>query len=322
MMLVRLLTFAVLPLLAVIGLAQADTYPTRPIKIVVSYPAGGANDIIARSVAPEMTQDLGQSVVVENRSGAGGTMGADSVAKAPADGYTLLMAAGAHALAPSLYKQLPYDVVKDLAPISIAASSPYLLVAHPSLPADNVAALVALAKAKPGEINFASSGVGAPPHLAGVLFQKLSGTTLTHIPYRGDTPALTDLIAGQVQLYFSAVSSATAHLRGGKLKALAVTSKTRSSALPEVPTLDESGLKGYDLGTWWGLLGPAATPRPIIERLNASMRKAIAAPAVQARFRDLGLEPRVNSPEEYAAFIREEVTRFAEVAKAAGVEPE
>lgn len=318
MTLVRLLAL----LMLTVGAAQAETYPSRPIKIVVSYPAGGANDIIARSVAPEMTQDLGQPVVVDNRSGAGGTIGADAVAKAPADGYTLLMAAGAHTLAPSLYKSLPYDIVKDFAPVTLAASSPYLLVAHPSLPADSAAALLALARAKPGEINFASSGVGAPPHLAGVLFQKLGGVTLTHIPYRGDTPALTDLIAGQVQLYFSAVSSATAHLRAGKLKALAVTSKTRSSALPDVPTLAESGLAGYDLGTWWGLLAPAATPRPIVERLNAAMRKALAAPAVQARFRDLGLEPGTIALDDYAAFVKAEVARFAEIAKAAGVQPE
>ena len=314
--------FLGLTVLAAAGQAAgADTYPSRPIKVIVSYPAGGANDIVARSIGEELSKDLGQPIVVENKSGAAGTVGADAAAKSAPDGYTLFMAAGAHALAPSLHKNLTYDIVKDFHPISLAAIGTYLLVVHPSVKASSVNELIALAKANPGKLNYASSGVGAPPHLAGVLFQKMTGTRLTHIPYRGDTPAITDLLAGQVELSFLSLGPLLPHVQAGKLRALATTSGKRSAALPDLPTLDEAGLKGYALGTWWGLLAPAGTPKPIIDRLAAAMAKATAVASVKERFAKSGFEAHGNSPAEFTVFIKEELARYAEVAKAAGVEP-
>jgi tripartite-type tricarboxylate transporter receptor subunit TctC len=301
--------------------AAADTYPSRPIKVIVSYPAGGANDMVARTIGQELSKDLGQPVVVENKSGAAGTVGADAAAKAAPDGYTLFMAAGAHALAPSLHAKLTYDIVEDFETISLGAIGTYLLVVHPSVPARSVKELIDLAKAKPGQLNFASSGVGAPPHLAGVLFQKMTGTELTHIPYRGDTPAITDLLAGQVQLTFLSIAPLTPHVKAGKLRALAITTAKRSAIMPDLPTLAESGLPGYNVGTWWGLLAPAKTPRPIIERLAAAMKKATSAAPVKERLAAAGIEVQGNSPEAFAAFLEAEVARYAELAKAAGVEP-
>ena len=315
-------TFCTLLLVLFCTPTFAQDYPTRPIRIIVAYPAGGANDIVARTIGQELAQDLGQPVVIENRGGAAGTIGADAAAKSPADGYTLFMAAGAHTLAPSLHAKLPYDIVRDFEPVSLAALGTYLLVVHPSVPANSVKELVELAKAKPGALNFASSGEGAPPHLAGVLFQKLAGVTLNHIPYRGDTPAITDLIAGQVQLAFLSIQPLIPQVKAGKLRALAITSGRRSAAVPDLPTVAESGLAGYDIGTWWGLLAPAKTPRPIVERLAAAMRKASVVPAVKERFATGGNVAQSNSPEEFAAMIKSEVGRYRELAAAAGVKPE
>ena len=315
------LLFALL-LSVIAGGTFAQDYPTKPIRIIVAYPAGGANDIVARAIGQELTQDLGQAVVIDNRSGAAGTVGADAAAKSAADGYTLFMAAGAHTLAPSLHVKLPYDIVQDFQPISLAALGTYLLVVHPSVPANSVKELIELAKAKPGALNFASSGAGAPPHLAGVMFQKLAGVTLNHVPYRGDTPAITDLIAGQVQLAFLSIQPLIPQVKAGKLRALAITSGRRSAAVPDLPTVAESGLTGYDIGTWWGLLAPAKTPRYIVDRLAASMRKATAAPAVKERFAAGGNAAQSNTPEEFAAMIKSEVARYRELASAAGVKPE
>jgi tripartite-type tricarboxylate transporter receptor subunit TctC len=299
-----------------------DAYPTKPVRIIVAYPAGGANDIVARAIGQELSQDLGQPVVVENRSGAAGTVGADAAAKSAPDGYTLFMAAGAHTLAPSLHVKLPYDIVQDFQPISLAALGTYLLVVHPSVPANSVKELIELAKAKPGALNFASSGAGAPPHLAGVMFQKLAGVTLNHVPYRGDTPAITDLIGGQVQLAFLYIQPLIPQVKAGKLRALAITSGRRSAAVPDLPTVAESGLPGYDIGTWWGLLAPAKTPRPIVDRLAGAMRKATAAPSVKERFAAGGNVAQSNTPEEFAAMIKSEVSRYRELAASAGVKPE
>ena len=310
--------FAIAP---VLGLAQ-DAYPTKPVKIIVAYPAGGANDIVARAIAQELAPDLGQPVVIENKSGAAGTVGADAAAKSPADGYTLFMAAGAHTLAPSLYVSLPYDIVRDFQPVSLAATGTYLLVVHPSVPARSVKELIELAKAKPGTLNFASSGVGAPPHLAGVMFQKLAGVTLNHVPYRGDTPAIADLMAGHVQLAFLSIQPLIPQVKAGKLRALAITSGMRSPAIPDLPTIAESGLPGYDIGTWWGLLAPAKTPMPIVDRLAAAMRKATAVPSIRERFAVGGIAAQSNTPKEFAAMIKSEVGRYGELAAAAGVKPE
>ena len=302
--------------------AMAQDYPSRPVKIVVSYAPGGSNDVVARVIAPELQKELGQSFIVENRAGASGTIGADMVAKAAPDGYTLFMGAGAHALAPSLYKKLPYDIVKDFAPISLAATSTYVLVLNPSVPAKTLPELIALLKSRPGQLNYASAGKGTPLHLAAELFKSKTGTDIVHVPYGGDTPALNDLMAGTVQISFMSVASTAPQIRAGKLQALAVTSARRSDALPDLPTLSELGIAGYDIGTWWGLLAPAGTPEPVIAKLNAAMRKAVALPPVKERFAPLGLDPRSDSPTEFAAFIKAEVARYAAIARIAGIEPE
>jgi len=302
--------------------AAAQDYPSRPVKIIVSYAPGGSNDVVARVIAPDLQKELGQSFVVENRAGASGTIGADMVAKSPADGYTLFMGAGAHALAPSLFKTLPYDITKDFAAISLAATSTYVLVLNPSVPATSVPDLIALLKSKPGQLNYASAGKGTPLHLAAELFKSKTGTDIVHVPYGGDTPALNDLLAGTVQLAFMSVASTAPQIRAGKLRALAVTSARRSEALPDLPTLGELGIAGYDVGTWWGMLAPAGTPEAVIATLNAAMRKAVALPQTKERFAPLGLDPRSDSPAEFAAFIKEEVARYAAIAKIAGIEPE
>lgn len=312
---------AALALVVALPVAAQD-YPSRPVKIVVSYAPGGSNDVVARVIASELQKELGQSFIVENRAGASGTIGADTVAKSPPDGYTLFMGAGAHALAPSLYKKLPYDIVKDFAPVSLAATSAYVLVLNPSIPAKTLPELLALLKSKPGQLNYASAGKGTPLHLAAELFKSKTGTDIVHVPYGGDTPALNDLMAGTVQLSFMSVASTAPQIRAGKLQALAVTSAQRSDALPDLPTLSELGIAGYDVGTWWGLLAPAGTPEPIIAKLNAAMRKAVALPQVKERFAPLGLDPRSDSPAEFAAFIKAEVARYAAIAKIAGIEPE
>jgi tripartite-type tricarboxylate transporter receptor subunit TctC len=317
----KIVATALFTIAPVLALAQ-DAYPTKPIKIIVAYPAGGANDIVARAIAQELAPDLGQSVVIENKSGAAGTVGAEAAAKSPPDGYTLFMAAGAHTLAPSLYVSLPYDIVRDFQPVSLAATGTYLLVVHPSVPARSVKELIELAKAKPGTLNFASSGVGAPPHLAGVMFQKLAGVTLNHVPYRGDTPGIADLVAGHVQLAFLSIQPLIPQVKAGKLRALAITSGMRSPAIPDLPTIAESGLPGYDIGTWWGLLAPAKTPMPIVDRLAAAMRKATAVPSIRERFAVGGIAAQSNTPKEFAAMIKSEVGRYGELAAAAGVKPE
>ena len=319
----RILNILPAVLLALTGLVQAqDSYPTKPVRIIVAYPAGGANDIVARAIGQELAQELGQPMVIENKSGAAGIIGADAAAKSPPDGYTLFMAAGAHTLAPSLHKSLPYDIVRDFQPVSLAALGTYLLVVHPSVPANSVKELIELAKSKPGSLSFASSGVGAPPHLAGVMFQKLAGVTLNHVPYRGDTPAIADMMAGHVQLGFMSIQPLIPQVKAGTLRALAITSGKRSAAMPELPTIAESGLPGYDIGTWWGLLAPAKTPRPIVERIAAAMRKVTAIPSVKERFAAGGIAAQSNLPDEFVAMIKSEVVRYRELASAAGVQPE
>ncbi len=305
------------------SLAAAQSYPAKPIRIIVSYPAGGANDIVARSVGQKLNELLGASIVVDNRSGAGGTIGADVAAKAPADGYTLLMAAGAHTLAPSLYIKMPYDIVRDFAPISISAKSTYLLVVHPSVPAHSVKELIALARATPGRFNYASSGIGAPPHLAGEMFNTLAKVQMVHVAYKGDTPAIADLLGGHVDLAFLAVSATSPHIKAGKLRALAVTGAQRTPVMPDLPTIAEAGgLKEFDISTWWGLLTPAGTPADAISKLSAAMAKIAAMPDIKTRFGELGVEAASDTPDQFGAFIKSEIQKFAKLAKLAGVKPE
>jgi len=299
-----------------------QNYPSHTVKIVVSYSAGGSNDIVARAVAAELSQQLGQTFIVENRAGASGTIGADFVAKSSPDGYTLFMAGGAHTLAPALFKQLPYDIVHDFAPISIAATSSYVLVVNPAVPVHSVPELVALAKAQPGKLNYASAGRGTPLHLAAELFKSMTHTDIVHVPYGGDTPALIDLISGNVQLAFMSVSSTAPQIQAGKLRALAVTSAQRTAALPDLPTLQELGFAGYDIGTWWGLLAPAGTSPDIVQKLNDAMRKVVQTPSVKERFAPHGLDATSDSPQEFAAFIKNETERYARIAKSAGIQPE
>lgn len=309
--------------LVVAGAAMAaDAYPSKPIKVIVGYPAGGANDLVARAIGQEMSKDLGQQVVVENVSGAAGTIGAASAARAAPDGYTLFMAAGAHTLAPSVRKSLPYDIVTDFAPVSVAAIGSYVLVVHPDVKAKSVKELIDLAKASPETMTFASSGVGAPPHLAGVLFQERTGTKLHHIPFRGDADANTAVLAGHVNMIFGSMGPTVPHIRGGKVRALAVTGNTRSAALPDVPTLEEAGVPDYNVSTWWGLLAPAGTPPAIVDKLAKSVEKAAAQPHIKEQFVNMGVEAASNTPTEFAGFIKAEVAKFKKITEAAGIEPQ
>ncbi|NYT82852.1 tripartite tricarboxylate transporter substrate binding protein [Alcaligenaceae bacterium] len=309
--------------LVVAGAAMAaDAYPSKPIKVIVGYPAGGANDLVARAIGQEMSKDLGQQVVVENVSGAAGTIGAASAARAAPDGYTLFMAAGAHTLAPSVRKSLPYDIVTDFAPVSVAAIGSYVLVVHPDVKAKSVKELIDLAKASPETMTFASSGVGAPPHLAGVLFQERTGTKLHHIPFRGDADANTAVLAGHVNMIFGSMGPTVPHIRGGKVRALAVTGNTRSAALPDVPTLEEAGVPDYNVSTWWGLLAPAGTPPAIVDKLAKSVEKAAAQPHIKEQFVNMGVEAASSTPIEFAGFIKAEVAKFKKITEAAGIEPQ
>ncbi len=311
-------------LLAVLALptALAQNYPTRPIRVIVGYPAGGANDIIARAAGVRMSELLGQAIVVDNRGGGGGTIGADVVAKSPPDGYTLLMAAGAHALAPSLYLRLPYDIVTDFAPISVVATGAYLLAVHPSLPVHSVKELIALAKARPGQLNFGSSGTGAPPHLSGELFNSMAGTKMTHVAYKGDAPALIDLIGGHIDLTFMTLSATAPYVISGKLRGLGVTGSRRSGMVPNLPTIAEAGLPGYEMTTWWGLLAPAKTPADIVTRLHDAVAKTVAENEFKSRLSAQGLDVESNTPEQFAAFIKASKDKYSKLAKAAGVKPE
>jgi tripartite-type tricarboxylate transporter receptor subunit TctC len=300
----------------------ADPWPTRPIKMLVSYPAGGANDLVARSVAGAMTDALGATVVIDNRSGAAGVIGAEAAAKSPPDGYTLYMMSSSQVLAPSLRKVLPYDPVRDFAAIALAARSSYVLVVHPSVPLRSMAELIAFAKANPGKLNYASSGTGAGPHLATALFASMAGVELTHVPYRGDTPALADLVAGQVQMAFMSMAPVIPHVKSGALRGLAVASAKRSLMLPDVPTVAEAGLPGYDVGSWWGLVAPINTPGEIIERAEGVVVPFLRAPATAARFREMGLDPGELGASAFQRYIASEKDKLADVVKRAGIVPE
>lgn len=308
-------------LVAAPALAQ-PAWPSRAVTVLVGYPPGGANDIIARSIGAKLSAEFGQPFVIENRAGAGGTLAAGVAARAAPDGQTLFMCGGAHALAPALYKTLPYDLVADFRAISQAAASGYVLSVHPSVRARSVAELIALMKARPGQLNFCSSGVGAPLHLAGVLFQQMTGTRMEHVPYQGDADAVTALLGGTVELGFMSIAAVKAHIEAGRLVALAVTDDVPSPALPGIPTLDASGLPGYKVTTWWGLLAPRAVPEAIVQRLSAAAQAAARSPEVTQRFLGLGLRPVGSDAASFQAFIAEEVKRFAALARSAEVEPQ
>jgi tripartite-type tricarboxylate transporter receptor subunit TctC len=303
--------------------AKADVYPSKPIRFVVAFPPGGGTDIIARSIAQKLGERLAQQVLVDNRPGAGGNIGTDIVAKSAPDGYTMLMgSAGPLAINASLFANMPFDPVRDLAPVTLAASTPNVLVVHPSLKATTVKELIALARAHPGEINFASSGHGTPAHLAGELFNSMAGVKLVHVPYKGAAPALADLLGGQVQLMFSTMPPALPHVKDGKLRALAVTSLKRSPAMPELPTVGEAALPGFEANTWHGVVLPAGTPTGIVARLNREIVAILHLPDIVERLSSQGAEPVGSTPEEFAAYIRSETLKWAKVVRDSGAKAE
>lgn len=299
---------------------QPAAWPTKPISLIVPFPAGGTTDVLARALADKLGPGLGQTVIVESKPGAGATLGADYVAKAKPDGYTLLVGAVHHTIAPSVYKKLPYDFQKDLLPITTIALVPNVLVVNASAtPAKTVAELVAQLRAKPGQATYGSNGNGTAQHLIGTQFQAATQTEIAHIPYKGSGPLATDLLGGQITMSFDTVTPVLQHIKAGKLRPLAVTTAKRSSALPDVPTLDEAGLKGFDLGTWFGVLAPAGTPKELVARLNAEMVKVIQSPDFRQRMQEIGAEPVGNSADQMAQQIKDETEKFAKLVKDAKV---
>jgi tripartite-type tricarboxylate transporter receptor subunit TctC len=299
--------------------AMAQAWPSKPITLIVPFPAGGTTDVLARALADKLTPALGQSVIVDSKPGAGATLGADFVAKSKPDGYTLLVGAVHHTIASSVYKKLPYDFQKDLLPITTIALVPNVLVVNPSTPAKNVAELVALLKAKPGFYTYGSNGNGTAQHLIGTQFQNATGTEMLHIPYKGSGPLATDLLGGQIAMSFDTVTPVLPHIKAGKLRPLAVTTAKRSSALPDVPTLDEAGLKGFNIGTWFGVLAPTGTPKELVARLNTEMVKVIQSPEFRKRMEEIGAEPVGNSTDQMAQQIKDETDKFAKLVKDAKV---
>jgi tripartite-type tricarboxylate transporter receptor subunit TctC len=302
--------------------AGAEPYPARPIRVIVPQSAGGSTDLAARVVTQRLGDALGQTLVVDNRPGAGSLNGTETVAKAAPDGYTLLCVAASFTINPSLHAKLPFDPIRDFTPITRLASLPHILVVHPTLPVKTVKELIALAKAKPGELNYASSGIATSTHLAAELFRHMTGTNMVQVPFKGGAPGMVGLLSGQVQLYFATISTALPHVKTGKIRALAVTSAKRSIVAPEHPTLAEAGVPGYEHASWIGMLAPAKTPAAIVSKLHAESVKAISAQEVKGPLLKDGLEPVGDSPQEFASLIKGEVAKWKKVVKAAGIKPQ
>jgi len=299
--------------------AAAQPYPSKPIRFVVPYPAGGPLDTVARIVGERVSESVGEPVIVENKAGAGGNIGADLVAKSAPDGYTILMGAVAtHAINPSLYASMPYDARKDFIPVTQIASTPNVLVVNPALPVHDVAEFVAYAKAHPGQLNFGSGSTGSAGHLAGELFKATAGVEMTHVPYKGAAPAMTDLIGGRIQLMFDNLASSLVQIKAGKVRALAVTTAKRTELAPYLPTIAESGLPGFDINTWFGLFVPARTPPAIVQRLHDEFVKALETPEVRARMLALGAEPVGSTPAQFAQYVQSEAAKYAKLVKASG----
>ncbi|MCC6531075.1 MAG: tripartite tricarboxylate transporter substrate binding protein [Burkholderiales bacterium] len=322
---VKLASIASTVLVAVTVMAaqgSAQTYPSRPLRIVVPFAPGGGSDIMARVVATRLTEPLGQQVLVDNRPGGGTLIGAELAARSAADGYTLFLSTnGTVAINPSLYKKLPYDVAKDFAPVALIGVGPNVLVVHPSLPVKSVRDLIALAKAHPGKLSYASSGVGGAPHLAGELFKSMAGVDMLHVPYKGASPATTDLLAGHVQVMFAGLGPAIAHIKVNRLRGIAVASAKRSQALPQLPAIGET-LKDFEASSWFALFVPAATPNDIIAKLNAEIVKAMARKDVHQQLMAQGYEPITSTPEELAEIVKRDTARWARVIKSAGITAE
>jgi tripartite-type tricarboxylate transporter receptor subunit TctC len=301
------------------NLSFAQDYPTQPVKLVVPFPAGGGTDALARWFGKGLEQRLGQPFVVENRAGAGTTLGAGYVAGAPPDGYTIMLGTSStYAIAPNVYKKVPFDPAKDFAPIGLVAEVPFVLVVNPSLPVNSVADLVALAKSKPGQLSYASAGIGTQHHVNAELLKTLTGISMNHVPYRGGGPALQDVVAGHVPIYFGDVSTVMTLARNGKIRALALTIAKRLDSWPEIPTMQEAGIKDYNASAWQAFVAPARTPENIVTRLNHALIDIVASPETQSRFHDLGLRPLTSTPEELGVFMKSEVVRWGKVVEAAG----
>ncbi|MCW3153377.1 tripartite tricarboxylate transporter substrate binding protein [Achromobacter spanius] len=301
------------------GMAVAQTYPAKPISLVVPFPAGGTTDVLARALGQELSKSLGQPVVVENKPGAGSTLGADYVAKAAPDGYTLLMGAVHHTIATSVYKSLHYDFQKDFAPVTTVALVPNVLVVNPKLDATNVQGLLKLAQAAPGKLTFGSNGMGTGQHLIGAQFEQEGHVKLLHVPYKGSGPLTTDLLGGQIDMSFDTITPVLPHIQSGKLRALAVTTNKRSESLPNVPTMEEAGLKPFNMGTWFGVLAPAAVPKDVVTRLNAEMVKIIKSPDFSRRMAEIGAVPIGDTPEQMRARIGTDTANYAKLVKDANV---
>jgi tripartite-type tricarboxylate transporter receptor subunit TctC len=300
------------------GARAQGAYPAKPVRVVVPYPPGGPTDVLVRIVATRLTEALGQPFAIDNKPGASGMIGAGEVARAAPDGHTLLGNASVHVINPSLYAKVTFDAIADFSPVTLLASVPLVLVVNNDLPVKSVRELIAYARANPGKLNFASSGNAAAPHLAGESFRLATGAAMQHVPYKGSAPALTDLIGGQVQLMFDSMPSAMPHVKAGKLRPLAVTTAKRSAALPDLPTVAEAGVPGYDISTWYGLWAPRGTPREVVEKLATETAKVLRLPDVRERYAALGAEPVGNTPDEFAAYCRSELAKWARVVKESG----
>ena len=302
--------------------ALAQTWPAKPIRVVVPFPPGGGTDIVARTVTPKMAEILGQQFVIENRAGAGGNIGTELVARSPADGYTLLVASASTAINTTLVPNLSWDLARDFAPVVLMVTNSHLLAAHPSVPANNVQELIALARAKPGQVTYASYGPGSSAHLTGELFKLMAKVDLLHIPYKGAAPAVNDLLGGQVNIVFADVAAMLSHIKSGKLKALGIGSLKRFEGLPDVPTIAESGVPGFEAGGFLGLVAPAGTPAAVIDSLNAAAQKSLAMPDVRERLLGLASPPVGGTPGEFASYMKREVDKWARVIRAANIKPE
>ncbi|MGZ5261337.1 MAG: Bug family tripartite tricarboxylate transporter substrate binding protein [Burkholderiales bacterium] len=299
--------------------ASAQSFPVKPVRLIVPFPPGGGTDVVSRMLGQKLTEMWGQQVIIDNRPGASMMIGHELGAKAPPDGYTLVMSSNNHTINPSVYKTIPYDTVKDFAPVTLIGTSPLVLVVHPSLPVRTTKELIALAKSKKGELTYASSGSGGPLHMAGELFKLRAGVDMTHVPYKGSGPAETDLVGGHVQVLFAGPVSASGHIKAGKMKPLAVTSLKRSRTFPNLPTISEEALPGYEAGIWWGLLAPAATPREVINKLHADFVKVLQMPDTQQKLLSQGGEPVGSTPEQFQKMIVTEIAQWAKVVKAANI---
>ena len=301
-------------------LAHAQTYPSKPVRVIVGFPPGGGTDVVARVLSQRMSEMYGQTFVVENRAGATGTIGADVLAKSPADGYTLMMGhANSHAIAPNLMLKLPYDPIKDFAPVSYVGYVPNVLSLHPSVPAKSMKELVTLLKANPGKYTYASSGNGSSQHLSGEMFKLLTGTSILHVPYKGSGDAIKDLIAGTVSMNFDTMPPVLEHIKAGKLRGLGISTPKRLAQLPDVPTFAEEGLTGFEILNWYGVMAPAATPKDIVMKLATDMNKAMREPEVKARLEQVGTQLKELSPDEFGAFMRAELAKYAKLVKEANI---